>query len=85
MDLWVEVDDMCPFLCRGHHEGGNLEVGSQQEGMVDGRAPTKWFDWLASLGGDYSYMCCSPTTLIGIVLLLGCITTELLPFDAVFR
>jgi hypothetical protein len=61
VDVWVEVDDRWPFLRSGHHEGGNLEAGSQKEGMVDGRAPTKWFAWLASPGGDYSYRRCSPT------------------------
>jgi hypothetical protein len=37
--------------------------------------------WVA----DYSYMRCSPPTLIGIVLLFGCVTMELLSFDAVFK
>jgi hypothetical protein len=59
VDVWVEVDDRWPFLRLGHHEGSNLEAGSQKKGMVDGRAPTKWFAWLASPGGDYSYRRCS--------------------------
>jgi hypothetical protein len=45
---------LCP-----RYLGDGSEVGSQQEGMVDGTIPIKWFAQLANIGDDYAYNVCS--------------------------
>jgi hypothetical protein len=71
----VVVDDGRLLLQPGQQQDG-LDVGSQQEGMVDERVLTNDSSGLPALVRDYTYGCSSPP---------WGITMDHLPFDAVFR